>query len=209
MQSRLPSSFGSCGRAFRSALAAVLLAGALPTVHAAALTFSGTTDSGPLAGLGFGGRLVYRDPLPDFDGLVDLGELTLAFAGQTYTLGTADAGSVAGASFVTGRFVGIDYRDSSSAGAGLRPGVYLTAGFVDLGEAFFSYDTTGNGVQGFGSYAVAAVSEPLPVREPGGPALLLLGLGLLSAVSRRWGRRRSGGGLARQARPGPSAGARP
>lgn len=102
-----------------------------------------------------------------------LSAFQLSFAGQSYTLATADVFTTPAAVFASGSLIGIDYQDADAANPGLRPWVQLVAGFTELSEAQFAYDTKGNGVEGFGSYAVTAVPEP------GTVALMLAGLGLL------------------------------
>lgn len=182
----LVSSFTAPRRRLASALAAALLAGTGMCASAALVTFAGVTDSGPLGGVAFSGGFTYSDPLPGFDGTVDLSGLTFSFAGERYTLATADAGTVPDAFFVAGNFVGVDYQDTGGPDPGTRPHVYLTAGFSAPSQAFLAYDTTGNGVQGFGGYAVSATADPgSSVPEPGGFTLALVGLGCLGALSRR------------------------
>jgi hypothetical protein len=184
MQHLVPSSLAP-RRRLASALAAALLAGSGLCAHAALVTFTGAIDSGPLDGAVFSGSFSYSDPLPGFDGAVGLDTFALSFAGQSYTLATVNPGTVPDAFFAAGRFVGVDYRDTGAADPGTRPHVYLTAGFSDPSEAFLGYDTTGNGVQGFGSYVLAATPNAVP--ESGSFALALVGLGCLGALSRRRG----------------------
>lgn len=163
----------------RHALAAALLAGAALPAAAADFLFSGSTDSGSLNPATFSGTFSYADPLAGFDGSVTLSAFSLSFAGQAYTLAGADAGTQPVAGFVAGSFVGIDYQDTRATLPGPRPQVLLTAGFTALDQAFFSYDASGAGVEGFGSYTVSAVPEPAAA------ALWLAGLALLGSARRR------------------------
>ena len=175
-------------RQARRVLAALLLATGAATAQAASFSFAGLTDSGPLTGLAFSGSFSYEAPAAGFDGSVDLQAFALDFAGQQYGLATADAGTTPVAAFAAGSFIGFDFQDTASLDLDLRPQVQFTAGFFDLGQAFFSYvgrDTAGNTLQGFGSYSVNAVASAVP--EPAGLALALAGLGALAVLRRRRG----------------------
>lgn len=163
----------------RAALTAVLLATAALSAQAADYTFAGLTDSGPLNPAPFSGSFSFDDPAPGFDGAIALDALSLLFAGQSYTLASADAGTAPVAWFAAGSLLGIDYQDSGAADPATRPHVQLLAGWIDISEAYFSYDTTGSGVEGFGSLGISAVPEPA------GWALLLAGLGLVGLLGRR------------------------
>jgi hypothetical protein len=162
-------------------LAAALLACAGLSAQAASFTFSGVTDSGSLDGTAFSGSFSYAGPAAGFDGSIDLSAFSLRFAGNSYALGGADAGTTPVAWFSAGSFVGLDYQDSSAADPALRPVVNLVAGFTQFSEAYLAYDTTGGGIEGFGSYTVTAV----PVPEPASGAMLLAGLGLVGLLVRR------------------------
>ena len=153
--------------------AAALLAAASLTAQATTVAYTGLIDSGPLIGSSFGGGFSYADPSAGFDGSVDLDSFTLAFAGRSYTLASADLTPVAW--FVGGAFVGIDYLDLDSA----PPAVAFLAGFTDLSQALFSYDVPGAG-QGFGGFTSLTT-----VPEPASILLLLAGLGLVAATRRR------------------------
>jgi hypothetical protein len=162
------------------------LCAAAPAAHAGNLTYSGTIDSGPLAGQRYSGAFTYTDPAVGFEGSVPLASLSLSFSGQTYSLADADAGTTASARFVAGQLVGIDVVAIRAANT-TRPGMQFTAGFFAFSEASFSYDL-GAGTAGFGSYATTPV---LTVAEPGGLSLVLIGLLGLAA------RRRFRGSLGR------------
>lgn len=183
-------------------LTAALLAATAAPASAALYGFSGTLDSGSLAGTGFSGRFSFADPLPGFDGEVLLDSFTLELAGQRYTLAGADAAPVPAALFAAGGFLGVQFADTASADPATRPLVQLVAGFSAADQAFLAYDTTGGGVEGFGSLVLRAVPEP------GTGALLLAGAGLLGAV-RRQQQRRAGGARRSpgDAPPGQPAGA--
>jgi hypothetical protein len=166
-------------KGFKSLLTATLLACAGLSAQAASFTFSGVTDSGSLLGTAFSGSFSFTDPTPGLDGGVDLNAFSLNFAGNSYSLASADAGAVPDAFFSAGSLIGVEYQSTSSADASLRPHVQFTAGFTDLNQAFFSYDATGAGVEGYGSYSLSAVPEPASC------ALLLVGLAAIGMVARR------------------------
>ena len=153
--------------------AAALLAAACLTAQAATVAYTGVVDSGPLSGSTFSGSFSYADAGAGFDGSVDLDSFTLAFAGQTYTLASADLTPVAW--FAAGSFLGIDYLDTDSA----PPAVAFLAGFTDLSQALFSYDVPGAG-QGLGGFTSLTA-----VPEPSSTLLLLAGLGLVAATRSR------------------------
>jgi hypothetical protein len=157
----------------RQLLAASSLALACLSAPAATVNYAGVVDSGPLSGSAFSGSFSYADPSAAFDGSVDLDAFTLDFNGQTYTLASGDLPAVAW--FAGGSFLGVDYLDLDSFGTAVQ----LTAGFFDLSEALFSYQV-GSTDQGLGGF-----TEFTTVPEPTSAALLLVGLGLLSASRRR------------------------
>lgn len=165
------------------ALAALLMAG--PTAPAAAadslFVLSGTTDSfGPLPDLAFQGQFAYDSSAvaDGFSGDIALSSFSLHFAGQTYDLASADAGTMPLASFAAGQFLGIGYVDADASDSAQRPHLTLVPGFFTLADdAYLAYEVAGLG--GYGSYSVSAVPEPASL------ALLLGGLGLLGAAHRR------------------------
>lgn len=150
---------------------AALLAATCLAAQATTVAYTGIVDSGPLNGSSFSGSFSYVEPTASFDGSVDLDSFTLAFAGQTYTLASADLTPVAW--FASGSFIGIDYLDLDSA----PPAVAFLAGFNDLSQALFSYDVPGAG-QGFGGFTSLTT-----VPEPATTLLLLAGLGLIAGTS--------------------------
>ena len=152
-----------------TALAALALAFAIgSSAQAATYSFSGVIEDGALAGQSFGGQFSFDDSLlagsPDY---LEPTALSLLFNGQTYSLGTALAGS-SGIAFDAGKPIGIDavWGDDSK-------GVTLTSGF---GSPYLA-DTAGN----FGSVTISAA----PVPEPASWMLGLAGLAAVGAVVRR------------------------
>ena len=146
--------------------AASALTLACMSAQAALVNYTGLVDSGPLIGSSFSGSFSYADPAP-LDDFVLLDSFELNFEGLTYTLASADAAPVAW--FGAGNFLGIDYMDLDSFGIAVQ----MTAGFFDLSEALFSYDTgdtngQGQGLGGFTSFST--------VPEPGTLGLVLAGL---------------------------------
>lgn len=163
----------------RAVLAAALLAGASLAAQAALVGFTGATDSGPLAGESFSGSFSHADPVAGFTGAVDLDQFELHFLGRLHALADADAAAVAW--FDNGNFLGIDIRF-----AGALPAVQLVAGFLDVAEAHLAYDSSGAGVEGFGTVIFRAEQV---VPEPGAAALALTAVLLLGAARRRRSRR--------------------
>ncbi|HYN62664.1 MAG TPA: PEP-CTERM sorting domain-containing protein [Rubrivivax sp.] len=166
------------GRALRCAMAAALLAGVGLFARAAPINFDGTVDSGPLNDSAFSGSFSYADPLPGYDGSVDLDVFSLQFDGQSYSLLTTDPLSTPVAWFAGGNLLGVDYLSDGS----VLPQVSMLAGFTDTSEASFGYDTSGKGIEGFGSINFQARSS---VPEPATLALALASLALLGATARR------------------------
>lgn len=149
----------------RPLVAATTLTLACLSAQAALVNFTGYVDSGPLTGSSFSGSFSYVDPVSGFDGPVLLDSLALEFAGLSFSLASADTNPLAW--FVGGSFVGIDYMDLDS----FSTTVQMLAGFFDLSEAVFSYDTgdtAGQGLGGFTSFST--------VPEPGSLGLVLAGL---------------------------------
>lgn len=147
-----------------------------PTAHAADFLFSGTTDSGPLPSLAFGGSFSYDDSNAPTDGEALLSAFSLIFIDQSYTL--ASAVGQPSAVFAGGSFIGLSYLDNASPDAGVRPHVAFVPGAFDVEDAFFAYEIAGP-LGGFGSYAVS------PVPEPAAAGLLLAGLAGLAVAGTR------------------------
>jgi hypothetical protein len=160
------------------AASAVLAMASLGAQASAILTFTGTTDSGPLAGQSYDGSFAFDAPAAGFDGAVTLQSFTLNAFGQTYTLADADTSPMAW--FAAGQFLGLDFIDADATNPALRPFVTLTAGFFDISEAFLAYDTSGAGIQGFGSFTPTAA-----VPEPASLGLTLAALGGIAVALRR------------------------
>ncbi len=167
---------------FRFHTAALALAALLATGSAVAtelqFNFNGSADSGPLAGEAFTGSFAYDDSGVGlgFSGDVLLSSFMLTFAGQAYTLASADAAP--DAVFADGSLLGLGYADADSADLALRPDVALVAGYLALDEAYFSYEGVG-AAGGFGSLNISAVPEP------GSLALLLAGVAGVGVAARR------------------------
>lgn len=160
--------------------AASLLALAGTAASAATVTFTGTTDSGPLPGAAFSGSFSHADPVDaDFSGSIDLDSFTLSFDGLVLTLTDADAPALAW--FSAGSFIGVDFFDADSTPWQLS----MTAGFTDLAEAFFSYTDARTGSLGFGTPTFTVQQPPAGVPEPATLALMAGALGLLAATRRR------------------------
>jgi hypothetical protein len=163
--------------------AALALAALLSAGHAMAadslFTLNGSTDSGPLAGTTFVGSFAYdaSAAVAGFNGDIALSAFTLQFAGQTYSLASADSLPVA--AFANGQFLGLAYVDADAADTGARPAVALVPGFTGFaGDAYMSY-VGAAGEPGFGDYSISAVPEPAST------LLMLAGLGGLCVAARR------------------------
>lgn len=157
-------------------LALGLSLSALSAQAAVIYHFTGTVDPGSAqAGQTFSGSLSFDEVAPDFEGSVSLLQFSLSFLGQDYSLLDADFEPLAW--FTGGQFLGVDFYDTDDSS---RASVTLTAGFVDLGEAFFSY---GSGAEIEGGGVLVFEREAAAVPLPG--TLALAGLGLLALQRRR------------------------
>lgn len=157
----------------RSTALAALLIGALPAAQAATYSFSGMMDSGSLIGESLTGSLSFDNLGLTGNGfeLFNLSDLSISFAGQTYTLANADVAP--DVSYQDGVFLGLSYSASS-----LEPKLAFIAGSFSADDAFVAY--TMNGLDGAGSISYTAA-----VPEPESYAMLLAGLGLMGLIARR------------------------
>lgn len=157
----------------RSTALAALLIGALPAAQAATYSFSGMMDSGSLIGESLTGSLSFDNLGLTGNGfeLFNLSDLSISFAGQTYTLANADVAP--DVSYQDGVFLGLSYSVSS-----LEPKLAFIAGSFSADDAFVAY--TMNGLDGAGSISYTAA-----VPEPESYAMLLAGLGLMGLIARR------------------------
>lgn len=156
---------------FRSTVLAALLFAALPAQAALqSYNFSGTLDSGVYSGQSFSGSFSFDDAtLSNIgDEWLSVNSLNMSFLGSNYNLSNSTFGADVG--YSSGTFLGLSYTVESSA---------LQFSLVADTAPFLAYDTTA-GLSGAGDI----VYQPVP--EPESYALLLAGLGLLGAVTRRW-----------------------
>ena len=163
--------------AFRRTVLTALLLAALPAAQAAVqnYSFNGVLDSGALIGQSYSGSFSYDDTA--FTGIdtewLSVTTLSMSFMNTNYTLANANALAPTEVGYYNGTFLGLSYSVDSSF-----PKFSLIAGYEDVSQAYLAYDPAA-GLSGFGSVVYA------PVPEPETYALLLAGLGLLGAVSRR------------------------
>jgi hypothetical protein len=158
---------------------ATLLAAGPATAADSVFALNGSTDSvGPLPALAFQGQFAYDASAAtgSFTGDIPLSSFTLHFAGQVYSLATADSAPVA--AFADGQFLGIGYVDADASDSATRPHLALVAGFTSFAdEAYLGYEVAGLG--GMGSYSISAVPEPASL------ALLLAGCAVIGLRARR------------------------
>lgn len=165
---------------FRSTLLAALLVAALPAQAALQFyNFNGTLDSGLSSGQSFSGNFSFDDSalLSSGQEYLDTNSFSISFLGNTYTM--AQQAAPTEVSFLDGSFLGVSYAHEA---AFPKFSLIASSGTGETWDVpFIAYSQLGtNGiVEGAGSIVYA------PVPEPETYAMLLLGLGLLGAVSRR------------------------
>ena len=137
-------------------------------------SFNGTLDSGTFNGQSFSGNFSFDDFGLSGSGSewFSVGNLSMSFLGGTYSL--ADAAAIAEVAYYDGAFVGLSYTVEST-----EPKFSLIAGYDDVSQSYFAYETAVIGGSGAGSVIYA------PIPEPETYAMLLAGLGLLGIMGRR------------------------
>lgn len=158
----------------KTLLAAVLASTGLAAQAATVVVnFQSTAfDGGSLAGQSFSGQFSFDDStLTASTWTLPLLSLSFSLGGQSYTLGQADAGTVA-AVFDGGSLVGVNAVYSAGV-----PSVELLAGF---GTPYAFYQQS---VSNYGSADLRFSTAAVP--EPESYALMLAGLGVVGLIARR------------------------
>ncbi|NJL69954.1 MAG: hypothetical protein HC894_31685 [Microcoleus sp. SM1_3_4] len=158
---------------------------AIGPVRSATLTynFSGSTDSGFLAGETYSGFLSFDDSNITGSGreFLTLTDLDFDFSNPVFS--NADPISVAEASFFNGTFVGLSFSAETYS---------FVPGFFEVGEASFAYQVNQEGGAGDVNYRLQTSQTPVPepVPEPTFAAGLLLfgvaGMGLKLKRKMEW-----------------------